>query len=403
MNTIVEKRLEKPILLNSYPTIKDYKEHGGYTILGKYLGKSPEEIINIVKESGLKGRGGAGFPTAVKYEIASRENSEKKFIVCNADEGEPGTFKDRWILENNPHSIIEAMTVMAYSIKASTGFVYMRGEYPKQTEIFQKAVEEARSEGLIGKNILHSGFSFDIKVRRGAGSYVCGEETAMLESIEGKRAHPRFKPPFPGMKGLWGYPTVVNNVETFANIIPILRNGAKWFRRFGLEQSPGTKLYPVSGSVEKPSLVEANLGVDLQSLIELCGGIRDSLGFKCALVGGAAGGFFWENDLNKPLCYETLKRNGKLLGSGAIIVLSEKDNEYGFLKKTLEFFKNESCGKCTPCREGYPLLLEKYGRYMKGMEKASSLLQLAYTMKKTSLCALGQSAHLLLATFLKQK
>ncbi len=402
MRIKVEKSLSSPVILSfsKEDTLSAYVSNGGFETLEKLIKNSKKQkILNEILESGLRGRGGAAFKTGVKWSAVVNAKSDKKFVVCNADEGEPGTFKDRWILENRPFLIIEAMTLCAYATGASKGYIYIRGEYKKAIEVVKNAINQAYNEGFLGQKIMGSDFGFELEVRRGAGSYVCGEETALLESIEGKRAQPRFKPPFPVEKGLWGYPTVVNNVETFANVVSILKNGANWFRQFGTQDSPGTKLFPISGRVKEPCLIEANLGVSLNSLIEEAGGV--SGGFQCALVGGAAGNFLYRDELDYPLSYETLREKGKVLGSGAVLVLNESDKREDIVKNVLEFFMKESCGKCTPCREGYPLLLGKFNRYLDGSISKDEVLSLAEIMFKTSLCALGQSSKFLLKSYFK--
>ncbi len=396
MKTVVSKKLTQSIILGKEESsLESYIENDGYTILSDVVqSNNPYNIIDEIGKSGLKGRGGAAFPVGIKWKITSYAKSEKKFVVCNADEGEPGTFKDRWILENRPHLIIEAMAICGYAVGASKGYIYIRGEYQKAINIVSNAIKEARSTGYIGNNIGGSKFSFDMEIRRGAGSYVCGEETALLESIEGKRAHPRFKPPFPGVKGLWGYPTAINNVETFANIVPILKNGSAWFRKYGTDKTTGTKLFAVSGSVNNPSLIEANLGIKLYELLEEAGGVSGGSEFQCALVGGAAGGFLFESELNTSLCYESLKNIGKTLGSGAILILNKNDNLNELIINILEFFRNESCGKCAPCRIGYPKLIKMFESYLQSGNKKDEIINLADLMFKTSLCALGQSAKI---------
>ncbi len=402
MKIKVESSLLSPVILSfsKENTLHSYTANGGFEVLEKFIkSDNRKKILDEVANSDLKGRGGAAFKVGIKWNAVSEMESDKKFVVCNADEGEPGTFKDRWILENRPFLIIEAMTLCAYAVGASKGYIYIRGEYKNAVETLKSSLAQAYREGFLGKNIINSDFSFDLEIRKGAGSYVCGEETALLESIEGKRAQPRFKPPFPVEKGLWGYPTVINNVETFANVIYILKKGADRFKRLGTKDSPGTKLFPVSGRVKEPCLVEASLGITLEKLIEEAGGVEGE--FQCAIVGGAAGNFLYENELNYPLSYETLKEKGKVLGSGAVLVLNKNDKKEEVVKKILEFFINESCGKCTPCREGYPILLDKFNGYIKGSVPMDEVLKLSKLMFKTSLCALGQSSKFLLESYFK--
>ncbi len=406
MEAMAHKNLKEPIIITTYQTqcLEDYINDGGYETLKNVLTKyKPNEIIEQIKASELLGRGGAAFPTGIKWDFTAQIKADHKFVVCNADEGEPGTFKDRWILEHKSYSLIEAMSLCAYSVGGDKGYIYIRGEYTESINSIRKALKEAYDNGFLGENILKSGFSFNIELRRGDGSYVCGEETALIESIEGKRAFPRFKPPFPGIKGLWGYPTVINNVETFANIVPIIKNGADWFKNYGTEHSSGTKLYSISGSVNKSGIIEANLGVTLKELLDAAQGMKNSKTFKCALIGGASGGFVYKDELDLPLSYETLKKAGKTLGSGAVLFLSEDDNEESLLKNILTFFKHESCGKCTPCREGYPKLIAMYEAFLENKIKAEDIMKLADVMFKTSLCALGQSVRMPLETYLSRK
>lgn len=402
MKIKVENSLSSPVILSfsKEDTISAYVSNGGFEVLDDFIinGKK-KEILSEVTKSDLKGRGGAAFKVGIKWNAVAKIESDKKFVVCNADEGEPGTFKDRWLLENRPFLIIEAITLCAYAVGASKGYIYIRGEYKNAIKTFKNALTQAYEEGFLGKNIFNSNFNFDLEIRQGAGSYVCGEETALLESIEGKRAQPRFKPPFPVEKGLWGYPTVINNVETFANVVNIIKNGANWFKQLGTENSPGTKLFPVSGRIQEPCLVEANLGVSLEKLIEEAGGVDGE--FQCALVGGAAGNFLYEKELNYPLSYETLKEKGMVLGSGAVLILNRNDKKEEIVEKILEFFINESCGKCTPCREGYPILLEKFNGYLNGSVSMDEVLKLSELMFKTSLCALGQSSKFLFESYFK--
>ncbi len=402
MKIKVEGSLSSPVILtfSKEDTLSAYASNGGFETLGRFLRDDKKrEIIDEVLKANLKGRGGAAFNAGIKWKAVSQVESNRKFVVCNADEGEPGTFKDRWILENRPFLIIEAMTLCAYAVSASKGYIYIRGEYETAIETFKNALDQAYRNGFLGKNIMDTGFDFDLEIRRGAGSYVCGEETALLESIEGKRAHPRFKPPFPVEKGLWGYPTVINNVETFANVVQILKNGADWFRQFGTKDSPGTKLFPLSGRVQEPCLIEANLGVTLEKLIYEAGGITGE--FQCALMGGAAGNFLYEDELNYPLSYETLREKGKVLGSGALLFLNKDDKREELVRNILRFFVNESCGKCTPCREGYPVLLDKFNGYLSGSIAKDDILKLSDLMFKTSLCALGQSSKFLLESYFR--
>jgi len=368
---------------------------GAYSAMAKIVeeGMSPEDVIEIVKASGLRGRGGAGFPTGLKWSFTAKD--DQVYVICNADEGEPGTFKDRLILEGDPHRLIEGMMIAAYAVGATVGFVYVRGEYALSIERMTAAVESARKAGLLGKGILGSNFSFDIEVKRGAGAYVCGEETSLIESIEGKRGYPRLKPPYPGAMGLWDKPTVVNNVETLANVPPIINEGADWFRGYGTETCPGTKVFTLLGHVEKPGLTEAPMGTTLQELIDRYGGgVKGGKAFKAALVGGAAGAFICGDYLNTPLDFDSLQEFSAVLGSGAILVLNEDASIVDLLDGILSFFKHESCGQCVPCRAGNTALraLSKKVRAGEGtLADLDKMIEIAETMQAMSYCPLGQS------------
>jgi len=370
---------------------------GAYTALRKVIeeGIPPERVVEEVDRSGLRGRGGAGFPTGKKWSLLAP--GDEKYLICNADEGEPGTFKDRLIMEGDPHRLIEGMILAGYAIGAEKGYIYIRGEYTEPIERMERAILAAREAGLLGEGILGSSISFDIEVKRGAGSYVCGEETAMIESIEGKRGYPRLKPPYPGSAGLWGKPTVVNNVETLANVPPIVNRGAAWFRSFGTESSPGTKIFPIFGAVNEPKAVEAEMGTRLSDLIELAGGIRDGSRFKAALIGGAAGAFLGPDGLEIGLDFEGPAERGGVLGSGAILVIDDGSSIPEILHGILRFFKHESCGQCAPCRAGTARTVELSRRILTGVGRESDLdliLELAETMEATSFCPLGQSVIL---------
>ncbi|RLE35810.1 NADP oxidoreductase, partial [Candidatus Acetothermia bacterium] len=320
-----------------------------------------------------------------------------RYLLCNADEGEPGTFKDRLIMEGDPHRLIEGMILAGYAIGAEKGYIYIRGEYTDPIERMGRAIVAAREAGFLGEGILGSSISFDIEVKRGAGSYVCGEETAMIESIEGKRGYPRLKPPYPGSSGLWGKPTVVNNVETLANVPPIVNRGADWFRSFGTETSPGTKVFPIFGAVNEPKAVEVEMGTHLSDLIELAGGIRDGSRFKAALIGGAAGAFLGPDGLDVRLDFEGPKDRGGVLGSGAILVIDDGSSIPEILHVILRFFEHESCGQCAPCRAGTASIVRLSERVLTGSGRASDLdliLDLAETMEASSFCPLGQSVIL---------
>jgi NADH:ubiquinone oxidoreductase subunit F (NADH-binding)/(2Fe-2S) ferredoxin len=370
---------------------------GGYRALEKIFSAklSPEQVIEEVKKSGLRGRGGAGFPTGMKWEFTRKAAGEEKYIICNADEGEPGTFKDRLILEGDPHKLIEAMTIAAYAIGAGRGFIYIRGEYGLSIERVQKAIDQAREFNLLGENILETGFCFELEIKKGAGAYICGEETALIESLEGKRGNPRVKPPYPVTHGLWQKPTAVNNVETLANIPAIISNGAAWFRKIGTDKCPGTKVFTILGHVEYPGLIETDMGTPLREIIfSFGGGIKGGKKFKAALLGGAAGVFLSEPLLDVRMDFENLKENKAVLGSGAVLVMNEDTSIVDMLFSIAKFFAHESCGQCSPCRIGTQQILQIIYRIRQGKGKAGdleSLLQLAEAMFKSSLCPLGQS------------
>ncbi len=377
-------------------SIEEYIAAGGYEALAKALEHSPEWVLEEVDKSGLKGRGGAIFPTGRKWRFTANVRAEKKFVICNADEGEPGTFKDRLILEGDPHKIIEGMLLTAYAVGATKGYVYIRGEYELSIRRMQKAIDDAYKYGLLGDNILETGFKFDIEIKKGAGAYVCGEETALIESIEGKRGMPRPKPPYyPGVKGLWGYPTVVNNVETLANIPSIILKGAEWFRSMGTPESPGTKVYTILGCVNEPGLIEVEMGTTLKDIIyEFGGGVKEGKEFKAALIGGAAGAFIGKDMIDVQMAPEKLAEYGGVLDSGAILLLDESVSIKDMLKNIAYFFKHESCGKCAPCRAGCIRVYEYMEKACNGgltEEEVNKVLGITKEMKRTALCGLGQS------------
>ncbi len=379
-------------------SIDEYIAAGGFEALEKALtSMTPEQVIDEVELSQLRGRGGAGFPTGMKWRFAARAKGEEKFIICNADEGEPGTFKDRLIMEGDPHRIVEAMTIAGYAVGANKGYIYIRGEYPLSIQRLSKAIENARSYGLLGKNILGSGFSFDIEIKKGAGAYVCGEETALIESLEGKRGHPRNKPPFPVTEGLWRKPTVVNNVETLANIPPIIKKGAAWFRSFGPVGNTGTKVFTLLGDVVEPGSVEVEMGTPLSELIfEYGGGIKGGRKFKAALIGGAAGAFIGQELIDIHLDYDSMREFGAVLGSGAILVMSDRACIVDMLRSVLLFFRHESCGKCAPCRIGTDRLVRLIELIAcgKGRRKHIEIMkEIVEAMRTSSFCPLGQSVY----------
>lgn len=386
--------------------IDEYIALNGYSALGRVLTEmKPKDIIDEMKKSQLRGRGGAGFPLWFKWDAVRKESAQPKFIVCNADEGEPGTFKDRLILEGDPHRIIESMVIAGYTTGAERGYIYIRGEYELSIARMERAIKKAYEYNLLGKNIFETNYSFDIEVKKGAGSYVCGEETALLESLEGKRATPRHKPPFPTEKGLWQKPTVINNVETLANVPDIILNGGNWFRGYGTEQSAGTKVYTILGHLTYPGLIEVEMGTTLREIIyKYGGGIGTGRKFKAVLIGGAAGAFIDESALDIRLSYEDLGEYDAVLGSGAILVMDESACMIDILGSTMRFFQHESCGQCSPCRIGYQQLTQYVTRISEGRgtdKDLDDMLELASFMNGSAICALGQSAYLSISSMLK--
>ncbi len=377
--------------------IYEYIALGGYEALGKALTElSREEVLEEVKKSGLRGRGGGGFPTGTKWEITKQQNSEEKYIICNADEGDPGAFMDRSILEGDPHSVLEAMAIGAYVIGASQGIIYIRAEYPLAIDRLNTAIKQARELGLMGEQILGTDFKFDISIKYGAGAFVCGEETALIHSCEGKRGEPNFKPPYPAVEGYWGKPTCVNNVETFANIPPILLRGGDWFASIGTEKSKGTKVFALAGKINNVGLVEVPMGITLREIIyDIGGGIQGGRKFKAVQTGGPSGGVLTEENLDIQLDYDNLLSIGSMMGSGGMIVMDEKDNMVNIAKFYVEFTMDESCGRCTPCRIGTKRMYEilnKITSKKATMADLDALKQLAYMIKESSLCGLGQTA-----------
>ncbi len=378
-------------------SIDEYIAQDGYQALGKVLTQmTPEQVVAEVKASGLRGRGGGGFPTGLKWEFACKSKNPVKYICCNADEGDPGAFMDRSILEGDPHSVIEAMAIAGYAIGANKGYIYVRAEYPLAVKRLDKAIAQAREYGLLGKNIFDSGFDFDLEIRLGAGAFVCGEETALLTSIEGKRGEPHPKPPFPAVKGLFGQPTVLNNVETFANIPQIILKGAEWFSSIGTEKSKGTKVFALGGKIEHVGLVEVPMGTTLRKVIyKIGGGIPNGKKFKAAQTGGPSGGCIPPQHLDIPIDYDNLVGIGSMMGSGGLIVMDEDNCMVDMAKFFLEFTVDESCGMCTPCRVGNKRLYELITKITDGrgtMEDLDKLEELCYYIKDNSLCGLGQSA-----------
>jgi len=389
-------------------SIDDYIAAGGYEGLRKALAMEPYGVIEEMLGAGLRGRGGAGFSTGMKKKFTSQgcQDCPQRYVVVNADEGEPGTFKDRVIMEQDPHLYLEGTIIAAYSIKASRAYIYIRGEYYKSVDRTRKAIDAAYQRGFLGKGILGSDFDLEVEVMLGAGSYLCGEELTMLESLEGKRGYPRIKPPFPAEAGIFGMPTLVNNVETLANVPLIMVHGKDWYRSFGTERSPGTKIFTLSGQVGRPGHYEAELGITLRQLIDdLAGGMKGGRPFKAALLGGAAGTFVDSSMLDEKMTYDNLREKDATLGSGAVIVMSDDDSIYDILCNCLRFFKHESCGKCVPCRVGTTMLVENLKKLRNGSKNKDELLQQmvrdAEVMAATSLCPLGQSPILPLKSAVK--
>ena len=377
--------------------IEEYIGTGGYEALGIVLTeKTPEDVIQILLDSGLRGRGGAGFPTGLKWKFAAANEANQKYVCCNADEGDPGAFMDRSILEGDPHAVLEAMAIAGYAIGASQGYIYVRAEYPIAVKRLEIAINQAREYGLLGENIFDSGFDFDIELRLGAGAFVCGEETALMTSIEGNRGEPRPRPPFPALKGLFQKPTILNNVETFANIPQIIVNGPEWFASMGTENSKGTKVFALGGKIHNTGLVEVPMGTTLREIVEeIGGGIPNGKKFKAAQTGGPSGGCIPAEHLDVPIDYDNLKKIGSMMGSGGLIIMDEDTCMVDIAKFFLEFTVDESCGKCTPCRIGTRRMLEILEKITKGqatMEDLDKLEELCYHLQSSSLCALGQTA-----------
>ncbi len=377
--------------------IEDYIARDGYKAMEKVLFEmKPEDVVEEILKSGLRGRGGAGFPTGMKWKFAMQQPKGQKYMVCNADEGDPGAYMDRSTLEGDPHSVLEAMAIAGYAIGASKGFIYIRAEYPLAIHRLQVAIKQAKELGLLGDDILGSGFSFDIELRFGAGAFVCGEETALLQSIEGLRGMPRPRPPFPAVKGLWGCPTVINNVETLANIPVIINNGADWFNKIGTATTKGTKVFALTGKVNNSGLIEVPMGTTLREIIfDIGGGIRGGHQFKAAQTGGPSGGIIPPQFLDTPIDYESLAKIGSIMGSGGLIVMDETDCVVDIAKFYLDFTVDESCGKCAPCRIGGRKLLNYLKKISDGRgteQDIADMQQICDAMNKASLCGLGQTA-----------
>ena len=378
-------------------SIEEYIGTGGYEALGKVLTEmTPDDVIQTLLDSGLRGRGGGGFPTGLKWKLAKQNDADQKYVCCNADEGDPGAFMDRSILEGDPHAVLEAMAIAGYAIGASQGYIYVRAEYPIAVERLKITIQQARDMELLGKDIFGTGFNFDIDLRLGAGAFVCGEETALMTSIEGNRGEPRPRPPFPAQKGLFGKPTILNNVETYANIPQIILNGPEWFASMGTEKSKGTKVFALGGKIHNTGLVEIPMGTTLREVIEeIGGGIPGGKKFKAAQTGGPSGGCIPAEHFDIPIDYDNLISIGSMMGSGGLIVMDETDCMVDIAKFFLEFTVEESCGKCTPCRVGTKRMLEILTKITKGqatMEDLDKLEELCYYVKENSACGLGQTA-----------
>ncbi len=386
--------------------IQDYTKAGGFSALHKALKMSPEQVIEEVKTSGIRGRGGAGFPAGVKWGFARKASGDRKYLICNADEGDPGAFMDRSVLEGDPLAVIEGMLIAGYAIGASEGMVYCRAEYPLAIKRVSKAIEMCHEAGYLGENVFESGFSFDISIKEGAGAFVCGEETALIASIEGERGMPRPRPPFPASKGLWGKPTIINNVETLANLPHIINNGAEWYKTIGTEKSKGTKVFALAGRVKNTGLVEVPMGTTLREVIFGCGGgmVRKRLAFKAVQIGGPSGGCLPESLLDTSIDYESITATGAIMGSGGLVVMDESTCLVDISRFFLNFTVKESCGKCVPCRKGLKKMLDILERIARGegsIEDLEKLKRLARTVKDTALCGLGNTAPNPVLTTLK--
>ncbi|TDX58886.1 NADH-quinone oxidoreductase subunit NuoF [Orenia marismortui] len=395
------KKQERLVLTNcghmDPESIEEYIATGGYEAVGKALTEmTSQEVIDEVKEAGLRGRGGGGFPTGLKWQFAKDTESDKKYIICNADEGDPGAFMDRSLLEGDPHRIIEGMIIGGYAIGADEGYVYVRAEYPLAIKRLQKAIDQAEEYGLLGEDLFGSGFNFDLHIKAGAGAFVCGEETALMNSIEGKRGMPRPRPPFPAQKGLWGKPSNINNVESYANVPNIIRDGAQAYKEIGTEGSKGTKVFALTGKINNTGLAEVPMGITMREIIyDIGGGISDGKKFKAVQIGGPSGGCLPENLLDLPVDYDSLIEVGAMMGSGGLVVMDEDTCMVGVARFFLDFTQSESCGKCTPCREGTKRMLEILNRITSGEGRDGDiemLERLAENIKATSLCGLGQTA-----------
>jgi bidirectional [NiFe] hydrogenase diaphorase subunit len=377
--------------------LEDYLAHGGYKALAHVLDKmTPEEVCNEILESGLRGRGGAGFPTGLKWNYVRQESAENKFVIVNGDEGDPGAYMDRTVMEDDPHRVLEGMMICAYAVGASYGYLYIRGEYPIAVDRIRKAIRAARRRKILGKSVLEKNFSFDADVRIGAGAFVCGEETALIHSVEGKRGMPRMRPPYPSKSGLWDAPTVINNVETMANVPSIINKGAEWYASIGTEKSKGTKVFALAGQLRNTGLIEVPMGITLREIVyDIGGGIPGDREFKAAQTGGPSGGCIPAEYLDSPVDYESLTKLGSIMGSGGLVIIDDSTNMPDFANFFMDFCVDESCGKCIPCRVGtvqIRKLLDKINAGEGKPEDLEKLDKLCQLVKKTSLCGLGQSA-----------
>jgi len=409
-NTPFFERQKKIVLENSGKIdperIEDYIAHDGYFALVKAISEmTPADVVRELTRSGLRGRGGAGFPTGLKWSTVAKTGEQKKYVICNADEGDPGAFMDRAVLESDPHRVLEGMAVAAYAVGAQKGYIYVRAEYPLAVKHLKTAIRQAERLGVLGNSICGSSFSFHVDIRLGAGAFVCGEETALIASIEGKRGTPRPRPPYPAEAGLWECPTLINNVETFANVAPIVRNGADWFAKIGTEKSKGTKVFALAGRVNNTGLIEVPMGVTLREIVhEIGGGIPGGRKYKAVQTGGPSGGCIPEEFLDLPVDYESLKKIGSIMGSGGMIVMDETSCMVDVAKYFMEFCKSESCGKCIPCRAGTQQMHSILQRITEGEATANDLdllRELCDLLQNTSLCGLGQSAPSPVATTMK--
>ncbi|MCK4257602.1 MAG: NADH-quinone oxidoreductase subunit NuoF [Halanaerobiales bacterium] len=376
--------------------ILEYIAYDGYQGIAKALTMTSKEVVDVIKDSGLRGRGGGGFPTGLKLQFALNEDREQKYVICNGDEGDPGAFMDRSIMEGDPHKVIEGLMISGYATGANTGYIYVRAEYPLAVKRLKKAIADAEKSGLLGDNILGTDFSFKLLIKEGAGAFVCGEETALMASIEGERGMPKPKPPFPAQKGLWGCPTTINNVETLANVPNIILKGSEWFRSIGTENSPGTKTFAITGDVANTGLIEVPMGLTLREILyEIGGGIRNNKEFKAVQIGGPSGGCLIEEHLDMPLDFDSLTKVGAMIGSGGLVVMDQETCIVEVARFFMEFAQNESCGKCVLCREGTKRMLEILQRIVDGegtIRDLDSLKDIAYAVKDGSLCGLGKTA-----------